>query len=258
MTRTATGDIANADLPIRRHQFSRAHFVFRNQERTQQFLVYKLLIIHRNRTTARRRLIPHIENLIARPEIFPGIAMTAEAPLHLQRFLLIHQRHLVDRAVASVAADSLGDMNTVIEVDEVGKLVDPRPLQRFSAAIAGSHRLEQLRVGPDLRVAVHAGLGRWNSGKARRLTRGVTVTAVNAKPRNVMLMTEGYWLRLAYAGVGCVGRVLNLHRHPGQRSEHEDSAKNSGARQSVRAAMKNLRHGLCDRAGDPADLPQIL
>src|SRR5205807_6254240 len=78
MTRTATGDIANADLPIRRHQFSRAYLVFRNQVRTQQFLVYKPPIIHRNRTTARRRLIPHVENLIARPQILSGIAMTAE------------------------------------------------------------------------------------------------------------------------------------------------------------------------------------
>ena len=92
--------------------------------------------------------------------------MASQAPFHLQTFLLVHDRHLIDRAVAGIAANALGDVNAVIEIDEVGELVDSRPLQRFAGAVAGADRLEQLGVGPDLRVAVHAGLRRRNSREA--------------------------------------------------------------------------------------------
>ena len=55
--------------------------------------------------------------------------MTAQAPFHLQRFLLVHQRHQVHRTVTCIAADALGDVNAVIEKNEVWKLVNARPLQ---------------------------------------------------------------------------------------------------------------------------------
>ena len=54
-----------------------------------------------------RPLPGHVEDLVARPDVFRRVAMAVEAPLHLQRRLLIHQRHLVDPAVARRAADAL-------------------------------------------------------------------------------------------------------------------------------------------------------
>jgi hypothetical protein len=60
----------------------------------------------------------------------------------------------------------------------------------------------------------------------------------------MMLMTEWYGLRFADSSVGDVGGALNLHRHPAQRNDHKDRAKHGGPRQSIRAAMKNLRHSL--------------
>src|SRR5258708_382684 len=172
-------------------------------------------------------LVTHVENLIARAEIILRRAMAVQAPLHLQGGLLIHERHLVDWAVAGVASHALVDMNAVIEKSEVGKLVHAGPLQRFAGAVAGADGFEQLGVRPDLRVAVHTRAGGRNAGEARRLNRSVTVAAVNAQPRNVVLMTKRHRLRLADAGVGGVGRALDLHGPPSERRKHGNRAQKS-------------------------------
>ena len=56
--------------------------------------------------------------------------MALETPFHLQRLLLPHERHAVDRAMASDAADALRYMDTVIEINEVGKVVHSGPADR--------------------------------------------------------------------------------------------------------------------------------
>src|SRR5579862_2049654 len=138
--------------------------------------------------------------------------MAVEAELHLQRRVLIDQRHLIDGAVAGVAADSLINVNAVIEIDEVRELVNARPFERTAAAETLAHRLEIGRIGPDLRVAVHARLRRRNAGKARRLDRGMTVTAVDPKTGDVVLVAERNRLRLADSGVGNVRSALQQHQ----------------------------------------------
>src|ERR1700676_4277252 len=108
-------------------------------------------------------------------------------------------------------------------------------------------------------MAVHASLGRRNSGETRGLNRRVAVAAIDTKSSDVVLVAEGDGLRLAHAGVGNVGRALNLHPHPAQGCDYKDRAKDSGARQCIRTAMKDLRHSLM-RLGlrDPADGPRLL
>jgi hypothetical protein len=113
--------------------------------------------------------VTHVENLIARSQIVLWSAVTAQAPLHLQRFLLVHKRHLVNRAVAGVAAHAFVHVNAVIEENEIGKLVHARPLQRLSGAEAGADWFEQLGVGPNLRMAIHASLGGRNAGETGSL-----------------------------------------------------------------------------------------
>jgi len=242
MARTATGNVAHACLAIGGLYSSDANLILADQVSTKRILIGKSVAVHCDGTARRWRLVAHIENLIARAKIFAGIAMTAKAPLHLKRSLLIHQRHLVDRTVTGIAADSFIDMNAVIEIDEVGELVDPRPLQRLAGAVAGADGLEQLSVGPDLRVAVHAGFRRRNAGEARGFDRGVAVAAIDPESGNVVLVTERHRLRLAHTGIGNVRRTLDFHRHPGQRGDHKHRAKNCGPGQSIRTAMKNLRH----------------
>ncbi len=91
--------------------------------------------------------------------------MTVQTPFHLQGRVVIHQGHAIHRPMAGVAAHTLVDVNAVIEINEVGQIVDPGPHQRFIGAETLAHGLEHGSLGPDLRVAVHAGFGRWNSGE---------------------------------------------------------------------------------------------
>ena len=231
MTRVATGDVAHA-----------ANVVFFYQRCTEIDLIGITVSIYHHRMGAGRWLVTHIENLIARTKIILRRAMTAKAPLHLQGFLLIHQRHLVDGAVAGIASHTLRHVNAVIEKDEIGQLIHPRPLQRLARAVAGTNGLQQLGIGPDLRMAVHAGFGGRNSSEAGGFYRSVAITAVNAEASNMVLVAERHRLRLAHPGISDVRRALNLIRHPAERGNYEDRAKNRGPGQCVRTAMKDLRH----------------
>ena len=70
----------------------------------------------------------------------------------------------------------------------------------------------------------------------------MAVAAVDAESGNVMLVAEGHRLRFAHTGVGDIWRTLNLVPHQNERGNHKDRAKNRGPGQSVRTAMKDLRH----------------
>ncbi len=242
MAGAASGDIAHAALSIGSLYPSGTNLILGDQIFSQRILIGKCLAVDGDRISGRGRLVSHIEDLVARAKVFTLIAMATQAPLHLQRCVLIHKGHLIYRAVTGVTADALGDVNAVIEVNEIRELIDPGPLQRFAGAVAGADRLQQLGVGPNLRMAIHAGLRRGNSSKARILDRGVTVTAIDAETGNVMLMTEGDRLRLADSRISDEWRSLNCIRNPDQASNDEDSTEDTGARQRIGAAMKDLRH----------------
>src|SRR5690242_15470628 len=101
--------------------------------------------------------VGHVEDFLARPDLLLGIAMALDAPLHRQRRGLVDEVHLVDAAVAGRASDALGDVDAVVEMDKVRQAVHAHPLQRAVGLVALTHRREDVRAGPDLRVAVHAG-----------------------------------------------------------------------------------------------------
>lgn len=156
VTRTAGRDVFHA-----------ADVVLFDQGCAQGCLIFITFVVEYYRARAGWLLVAHVEDFAAGAQIFFGRAVAAEAPFHLQALLLVHQRHLVDGAVAGVAADSFINVNAVVEINEVGELVHARPLQRFAGFVAGADRFEELGIGPDLGVAVHARLGRWNAGEAR-------------------------------------------------------------------------------------------
>ncbi len=233
MTRVATGDVHYA-----------ADTVLLHQGRAQRSLVGIALAVNFDYVRAARLLVAHIEYLITRAQMILRGAVASKAPLHLKRFRLVHQRHLVDWSVAGIAADTLRDVNAVIKKDEIGKLIDPRPLQGLSRTITGANRLEQLGISPDLRMAVHAGFRGRDSGKGRSLHGRVAVAAVDTKPGDVMLMAERNRLRLANSRIRDVGRALDCIDNPAQCSHDEDRPKDGGPRQTIRTAMKDLRHSL--------------
>src|SRR6516164_5544190 len=115
----------------------------------------------------RRFYIVNAKDRVPRPHVLLRVAMAIETPFHLQGGLLPHQRHPVDRAVARRAADALVKVDAVIEVHEIWEVVDPRPQDGRAGPKAGANRFEKRAVREDLRVAIHAGLGRRNARKRR-------------------------------------------------------------------------------------------
>src|SRR5690242_10417716 len=93
----------------------------------------------------RRRPPAHVEYLRRRAKLTLGVFVAAEAPLHAERRLPLGERHLVDPAVAAAAADAFGDVNGMIEVDEVGQLVHAVPGQRRATGESRAQRREHRR-----------------------------------------------------------------------------------------------------------------
>ena len=50
----------------------------------ERILIGETLAVERDGIPTARRLIPHVENLVARTQILAGIAMAVQTPLHLQ------------------------------------------------------------------------------------------------------------------------------------------------------------------------------
>src|SRR5207249_10803573 len=110
------------------------------------------------------------------------------APIHEQGLVLISKRHVVHPPVAGDAANSLIYVNVVIEVDELGQIVNALPGDRFAAAKTGPDRLQHGAAEPDFLMAVHARLGWRDARKSGILDRGMTVAAIDAKLADVVLV----------------------------------------------------------------------
>ena len=91
--------------------------------------------------------------------------MAIQTPLHMQGLCLPREWHFVDAAVTGFTANSLMDVNAVIEVDEVRKIVDAHPFQRTVVTQACANGFQRWAIGPNLLVTVHAYFGRRNACK---------------------------------------------------------------------------------------------
>ena len=185
-----------------------------------------------------------VEDLVLRAHEPLRVAVAVEAPLHLQRVLLPHQRHLVDAAVAGRAAHALVHVGAVVEVDEVRQVVDLGPLDGDVGLEARAHRLEGGALVPDLRVAVHAGLGGRDAGVGRLLHRGVAVAAVDAHAAHVMRVAEGHRLLAGLVGPGDPGRAVHPEEEQHDAADDEEPTEDREPRQGVRAAVEDLGHEL--------------
>ena len=100
-------------------------------------------------------------------------------------------------------------VDAVVEVDVIRQSVDAGPAQRLALGEALPHRRQDLRVGPDLRMAGHAGMGGRNAGVLRDLDRRMAVTAIEAEAADVVLMAKRHRLRRDVSFL----RIVTHHRH---------------------------------------------
>ena len=133
-------------------------------------------------------------------------------------------------------------VDAVVEVDEVRQIVHARPLDRAARAEAGADRFEERAVGEDLRMAVHARLGRRNAREGGVLDRRVAVAAVDAIAGDVALVAELDRLFARDVRLGHPGRAVDRVGEPEQAGDDEDGAEDADTGDRVGAAMKDLRH----------------
>ena len=104
----------------------------------------------------------------------------------------------------------LADVDAVIEVHVIGQIVDAGPHDGIAGAETFAHGLERGTGGPDLRMAVHAGLGGRDAGERRGLDRSVAVPAVDADAADVMRVAERHRLLARHVLARVVTAAIQL------------------------------------------------
>lgn len=185
----------------------------------------------------------HREHFFLRPDELFRLAMTLETPLHLKRSNLIRQRHEVHPPMTGRASHTFVHMYAVIEIDEVGQVVNTSPLDRLAGAPAFTHRFKIRTICPDLRMTIHAGLSWRNAGIRKFLNRRVTITAINSIIADVMLVTELNGLFARKKRLSVVRGSIEFEQQPGDYPNEEHRAEDADLRNEVGASMKDLGHG---------------
>lgn len=186
--------------------------------------------------------VRHIKDLRLRPDELLRLAVTLDTPFHLERILFVNGRHLIDRPVTGRAAYALCDMNAVIEIDVLRKVVNAVPLDRFVISEACSDRLKVRSIGPKLAVAIHTRLGRRHTGGCGCLDRLMAISAVNTVIAHVMLVRELH--RLLYFEVLSrqIGRPRKLRPGVKTNARQQYNRDHADLRNVIGALSKDLCH----------------
>jgi len=168
--------------------------------------------------------------------------MTAQTPIHVQRALAPGQRHPVDAPVTRRATDTFVDVDTMVEINEARKIVNPGPLDRLIIAKTIAHGRQYRAIGPDLIVAIHTGFGGRNAGERAVFHRCVAVAAVDAVVADVVLVAEGHRLAAGDAYFGDIRRFIDCRQRGHQRDHQNDAAENADFRKGIGTGMEYLAH----------------
>jgi hypothetical protein len=137
--------------------------------------------------------------------------VTVEAEAHREAMHLVQQRHLVDLAMTLGTVHALRDVDGVIEIHVVRQLVDSMPDERPIGCETVTHRREDRCVGPDLRMAGHAGISRRHACIAGCFDCGVTEATVDPQATDVMAVAE--WNGLL-DGPASMQTVVHTRQYP--------------------------------------------
>ena len=166
------------------------------------------------RGLVRRRVPVHVINFRARPDEILRLAVAFQTPLHVKRLRPPRDRHLVDLAVTSRAADAFRDVNAVIEIDEVRQIVHAVPA-RSACLVRGSRALERASALPSRSASDTSCRCRWrDSGEGGFFDRSMAVATVDAVIEHMMFVTERHGLRERHVHVSRVGRPKNRVSSP--------------------------------------------
>ena len=154
------------------------------------------------------------------------------------------ERHLLDSAMASGAADAVGDVE---RCDRNRR--SPEGYERGSSASGrsrtrlGANRCQHLRISPDLRVTGHACFRRRDPGKSSLLDGGVAIAAVDPKLARMVGMAERNGLLARNVLLSHVSRALDLI--PDTQADYRQDRKpdENDTSNGVRAWLEDLHYG---------------
>jgi hypothetical protein len=110
------------------------------------------------------------------------------------------------------ASHAFGNVNGMVEVDVAWEIMNSIPTDGTTLCETCPHGREHFCIGPDLRMARHAGLRRWQPGETRLLDGGVAVSAIDSEAADVMLMAERHRLVSGDVLLGYVWRTADRIR----------------------------------------------
>ena len=113
-------------------------------------------------------------------------------------------------------------------------------------------------VVPDQLVAVDTGGGGRDAGERRLLDRGVAVPAVDAQPRDMVVVAERHRLSQGHALARVVGRPIEQHEQPDHPGDDKNRPVDAGFCDCVRAALEDLRHAWDSRRRRPKSKNLVL
>src|SRR6185369_12983792 len=110
----------------------------------QHLFAANLVVLHQILALFLRKIIVpplHVRYLGLWPDMLFRRAVASDTPLHLKCVFLVNRRHIVDLSVAARTTNTLVYMNTVIEINKLGQVVNSFPLDGFILTKAGPNGL---------------------------------------------------------------------------------------------------------------------
>ena len=184
----------------------------------------------------------HVENLFAGPHESLGRSVAFQAPFHVEGVDFPHQRHLIDLPVTGLTPDAFVDVNAVIEIDKIGKVVDAHPFDGVARAITFADGFEKWAFGPDLGVAGHAGFNGGDIGKRGFFNRGVTIPTIDAHAGHMVFVAKGNGLFFGNLNIGCVVQSVGVEQNGEARSNDNQNRDDADSGKCVATTRKKLRH----------------
>src|SRR5262245_21148497 len=133
-------------------------------------------------------------------------------------------------------------MDAVVEVNEIGQVVDAGPGDGLAGPVTLAHGKEHRGAGPDLGMAVHADLGGRDAGEGGVLDRGVAVAAIDPQAGDVVLVAERHRLLAGDADAGGVSGALQLGQDPEKSRDNEDETEDTDLGEGVETPVEDLGH----------------
>src|SRR5262245_50979654 len=166
----------------------------------------------------------HAGRMLGVIEVLP---VTAHAPTHLQRGILVNDRHLLHRPMAGLAGDSGFHVSLVVELHVVGQPIDLDPRHLLTLVVVASELLDLGLVHRRDLVATHAGPDRRDVRDRRLLRAGMTVETGHLQLTRVDLVTEVDGLRRSVL-LSELDRERLCERHAGCGARHGDDDEGEG------------------------------